>query len=96
MTWHNKKWNARVLSCLLLQIVEAKDVVRSTGKAISIGSSREGSVSARTYHIRCLPFGIARTELTGPLPFGKRKVRSALRTPLWRLNSSTVPLRRPA
>ena len=51
-----------------------------------------------TYQTKCLPFTIALTALTGPLPAGNFNTLSGahpLRA-LWMLNSSTVPLRRPA
>src|SRR5205823_1085915 len=53
-------------------------------------------MGGRTYHIRCLPFGIALTALTAPLTLGNLKVRLGSLRPLWRLYSSTVPFLRPA
>src|ERR1700712_1099430 len=49
-----------------------------------------------SYHIRCRPFGIARTALTGPLPAGNLNVLWGSRSPLCKLYSSTQLFRRPA
>jgi hypothetical protein len=49
-----------------------------------------------SYQMRCLPLGIARTALTGPLTLGNLKVLLGSRRPLCKLYSSTDPFLLPA
>ena len=46
--------------------------------------------------IKCRPLGMAVMAVTLPEPSGNFSVRVGSPSPLWTLNSSTVPLRRPA
>lgn len=61
-----------------------------------LATPSDNAKTDKLYQMRCLPFGIALTALTGPLPAGNLNVRTASRKPLWRSYSSTVPFLRPA
>jgi hypothetical protein len=79
----------------VVEVVLAEDVVGGAVEGVLDGlrgSFGDGGASG-TYHINVRPLGMARTALTGPLTLGNLKVREGSERVLWRLYSSTVPLR---